>query len=344
MKKNITIYDIAKEAGVSPATVSRIVTGSTAVSPAKRERVMELIDKYHFRPNALARALTVTQSYLIGMLVADSGNPYYISVFTAIENEAFKRGYATLMMNTHSTPAFEITMLTKLRELQPDAIIVCGGRIDLEQSDPAFLNLLSSVGRSTRLIAASRCPMPGVPGIAIDHRASMDLAMQYLIGLGHREIGFIYTGDPYYGTRQRLVRFREIIQEYQLPFREEWLIHVPAYDAASGRTGVEKLLQCEKLPTALLGMNDMVSAGILRELSHRGVRVPEDISVIGFDDTFVSAITSPELTSVSYDYQLFASMLLDAALYTGPIDDLPADQLVPVFITERKSCRKVGGA
>ena len=341
MKKNITIYDIAKEAGVSPATVSRILTGATAVSPAKRERVMELIEKYHFRPNALARALTVTQSHLIGMLVADSGNPYYISVFTAIENEAFKRGYATLMVNTHSTPSFEIAMLTKLRELQPDAIIVCGGRIDLEQPDPAFISLLSSVRESTRLIAGSRCPMPGVPGIAIDHRASMELAMKHLMGLGHREIGFIYTGIPYYGTQQRLARFREIIQERQLPFREEWLIHVPAYDAASGRLGAEKLLQCQRLPSAILGMNDMVSAGILRELNHRGVKVPEDISVIGFDDTFVSSITSPELTSVSYDYQLFASMLLDAALYTGPIDALPSDQLVPVFITERNSCRRV---
>ena len=183
--------------------------------------------------------------------------------------------------------------------------------------------------------------MPGVPGIAIDHRASMDLAMKYLIGLGHREIGFIYTGEPYYGTRERLAHFREIIGEYQLPFREEWLAHVPLYDAASGRTGVEKLLQCEKLPTAILGMNDMVSAGILRELNRRGVRVPEDMSVIGFDDTFVSSITSPELTSVSYDYQLFASMLLDAALYTGAIEDLPNDQLVPVFITERSSCRRI---
>ena len=118
-------------------------------------------------------------------------------------------------------------------------------------------------------------------------------------------------------------------------------MHVPLYDAASGRTGVEKLLQCEKLPTAILGMNDMVSAGILRELNRRCVRVPEDMSVIGFDDTFVSSITAPELTSISYDYQLFASMLLDAALYSGPVDDMPLNQLVPVFITERSSCCRI---
>ena len=340
-KKNVTIYDIAREAEVSPATVSRILTGSTNVRAEKRQRVEKLIEKYHFHPNALARALTETQSHLIGMLVADSDNPYYISVFTAFENEAFKRGYATLMMNTNSRPDFEIAMLTKLRELRPDALIVCGGRIDLETPDEEYLKLLSSVREHTRLIVGSRSPSPRIPGVAVDHRKSMELAMRYLMELGHRKIGFIYTGEPYYGTRERMKAFFDIIEKERLPFREEWLIHVPAYDAPSGILGADKLLECRELPTAVLGMNDMVSAGILRGLNRRGVSVPRDMSVVGFDDTFVSAITSPELTSVSYDYQLFASMLLDAALYAGPAEELPANQLVPVFITERGSCGAV---
>jgi len=340
-KKNVTIYDIAREAEVSPATVSRILTGSTNVRTEKRQRVEKLIEKYHFHPNALARALTETQSHLIGMLVADSDNPYYISVFTAVENEAFKRGYATLMMNTHSRPEFEIAMLTKLRELRPDALIVCGGRIDLDTPDEEFLKLLASAREYTRLIVGSRSPSPGIPGIAIDHRQSMALAMRYLMKLGHRKIGFIYAGEPYYGTRERLETFFEIVRREGLPFREEWLICVPAYDAPSGMLGADQLLQCGELPTAVLGMNDMVSAGILRGLARRNVSVPRDISVVGFDDTFVSAITSPELTSVSYDYQLFASMLLDAALNPGPAEELPANQLVPVFMTERGSCRAI---
>ena len=190
--------------------------------------------------------------------------------------------------------------------------------------------------KKMRIVVGSRSPMPGVPGVSVDHRASMDLAVRYLAGLGHREIGFIYTGLPYYGTQQRLVRFREIIEEYQLPFREEWLIHVPAYDAVSGMGGVEKLLQCKKMPTAILGMNDMVSAGILRELSHRGLRVPEDISVIGFDDTFVTGITSPRLTSVGYDYRTYGEMLVETAV--EPDREWPHDRRIPVFITERDSC------
>ena len=338
MKKNVTIYDIAREAGVSPATVSRILTGSTAVRTEKRDRVMELIERYQFHPNAHARALTETHSHLIGMVVADSGNPYYTSLFAACENEAYSRGYATLLMNTHSRADFEVAMMTKLREMRPDAVIVCGGRIDLQQPDEAFVRLLSSFQETTRLVVGSRSPMPGIPGVAVDHRASVDLAVRYLEKLGHREIGFIYTGTPYYGTQQRLQRFRQVLEELGLPLREEWLIHVPDYSIAAGMAGAEALLRLCRRPTALLGMNDMVSAGILRVLHSAGVRVPEDISLLGFDDTFVSGITTPQLTSVSYDYRHFAAMLLDAA--SGPLEEIPRDQLVPVFMTERASCGK----
>ena len=338
LKKNVTIYDIAREAGVSPATVSRILTGATAVRTEKRDRVMALIEKYNYHPNALARALTETQSHLIGLLVADSDNPYYTSVFAACENEAFRRGYAILMMNSHSRPGFETAMLTKLRELRPDAMIICGGRVDLEQPDEEFNQLLSSARETTRVVVGSQSPMPGIPGVAVDHQSSVDLAVRYLAGLGHRDIGFVYTGTPYYGTQLRLKRFREALSQLGLPFREEWLIHVPDYGISSGLVGVERLMQLPQRPTALLGMNDMVSAGILQGLLGQGLRVPRDISLLGFDDTFVTGITTPQLTSVSYDYQLFASMLLDAALRPDALEALPQNQLVPVFMTERASC------
>ena len=103
-KKNVTIYDIAREAGVSPATVSRILTGSTSVSREKRERVTQLIEQYNFRPNAMARALTETRTKLIGMVIADTINPFYTSVYAACGNDAYQRGYVTMLLNTYSTP------------------------------------------------------------------------------------------------------------------------------------------------------------------------------------------------------------------------------------------------
>ncbi len=343
MKKSITIYDIAREAGVSPATVSRILTGTTAVSEEKRERVRQLIEKYHYRPNALARALTENRTHLISMVVAHTGNSYYNSLFAACENEAFPRGYVTMLTNTHSRPEFEASVLTRLPELRPDAVILCGGQVDLFEPDPQFQKILSHLREITRVVVGSRSPMPGIPGIAVDHRASMDLGIRYLWGLGHREIGFVYTGVPYYGTRERLDQFEKTMTALSLPIRPEWLIPVPDYDIASGIKGVEALLRLPKLPTALLGMNDMVTAGLLQGLLSHGLQVPKDLSLLGFDDTFVTGITTPRLTSVGYDYKAFAKLLVDAALYDGPVGDLPREQRVPVRLRERDSCAPAEG-
>ena len=176
-RKNITIYDIAREAGVSPATVSRIITGSTSVRQEKRDKVNWLIEKYNFRPNAMARALTETRTRVIGMLLADTGNPYYNSVFAACGNEAFKRGYVTMLLNTHSRADMEESGLTKLREQRVDAIIICGGRIDLAQPDPAFMQLLETTIETTPIVVGSRSPMERIPGVAVDHKGSVDLAL-----------------------------------------------------------------------------------------------------------------------------------------------------------------------
>ncbi len=337
-KKNITIYDIAREAGVSPATVSRILTGSTSVSAGKREQVMQLIEKYNFRPNAFARALTENRSRLIGMVVAHSGNSYYNSLFAACEQEAYRRGYVTMLMNTYSQPEFEESVLSRLAEMRPEAVILSGGRIDLEVPDESFTRLLVHLREMSRVAVASRSPMPGIPGISVDHRGSMDVAIRYLYGLGHREIAFVYTGAPYYGTRERLQQFGETMAQLGLPIRLEWLIPVEDYNIASGIEGVKRLLALPRLPTALLGMNDMVTIGLLQGLLSHGLRVPQDVSLLGFDDTFVTDITTPHLSSVGYDYPAYARMLLDAALYDGPWEEIPHDQRIPVFITERESC------
>ena len=337
-KKQVTIYDIAKEAGVSPATVSRILTGTARVKPEKMERVMEVIRRTNFQPNAFARALSENRSRLIGVVVAHTGNSYYNSLFAACQTEAYRRGYVSMVMNTYSRKEYEESVLQRLRELRPDAVIVVGGRVDLETPDPEFLDLLRLSLDSVRVVVGSRSPMPGIPGVAVDHRMSMELALQYLIALGHREIGYVYAGKPFYGTVERLRTFREFMTKSGLEVREEWLVEGEEYDMESGAKGIRAIMQQKKRPTAVLGMNDMVSAGILQGLAGLGVRVPEDISVMGFDDTYITSITTPALTSVGYDYQAYASLLIDACLYSGDMADFPRDQRIPVFVTERASC------
>lgn len=337
-KKNVTIYDIAREAGVSPATVSRILTGNTSVSQEKRERVTQLIEQYNFRPNAMARALTETRTRLIGMVMADTINPYFTSVYAACGNDAYRRGYVTMLLNTSSTPEMEVSALTKLREQRADAIIICGGRIDLYQQDPAFIRLLENTLKSTPIVVCTKSPDPRIQGISVDHQGVMDMAMDYLLSLGHRDIGFVYTGTPFIGTCLRLSQFRKRMAQAGLPVREEWLIHVDHYDCESGAQGIEQLMALPHRPTALLGMNDMVSAGMLQGLLAHGVRVPEDISVMTFDDTFITAITTPRLTAVGCDYHEYARMLVDAAVGAIEGRTMPRDQMIRPVLSVKESC------
>ena len=338
-RKSITIYDIAREAGVSPATVSRILNGTTAVRQEKRDRVNQLIEKYNFRPNAMARALSETRTKVIGMVLADTSNPYYNSIFAACGNEAYKRGYVTMLFNTFSRPEMEVSALKKLQEQRVDAIIICGGRIDLAESDPEFMHLLETTLKTTPIVVGSRSPMEQICGVAVDHKESVNLAVEYLISQGHRDIGFVFTGEPYYGTQEKVERFRQVMTAAGLPVCEEWLISVPNYDCASGRLGIDQLMTCSRKPTALLGLNDVITAGMLQGLLDHGVRVPEDISLMGFDDTYITTITSPQLTAVDYDYNRYACMLVDAAVALIEGEECPREQLVPPSLSVKKSCR-----
>lgn len=178
--------------------------------------------------------------------------------------------------------------------------------------------------------------MPEIPGIFVDHRASVEIGVRYLASLGHREIGFVYAGGEYYGTVERLDCFRRVMGELGLPVDEKMLIGVSDYTVKAGLEGVDALLKLKRKPTALLGMNDLVSAGILQGLLAAGLHVPEDISLLGFDDTFVTGITTPKLTSVGYDYQAFGTALVQTAL--DPQNEWPQERRIPVFITERESC------
>lgn len=337
-RKHLTIYDIAREAQVSPATVSRILNGSGTVREEKRIRVQQIIDKYNFHPNAMARALSDAQTHVIGMMLADVGNPYYNSLFTACVNAAYQRGYATMMFNTLSRAELEDAAMARLREQRADAMIILGGRIDLEEPDPAFERQLDAALKTMPLISGSRSMRESIYGVAVDHPGSVDVAMEYLLKLGHKEIGFMYTGAQFYGTQEKLQRFRKRMADASLKLREEWLIPVQDYNSESGREGVEKLMQMSQRPTALLGLNDVIAVGMLQGLLSHGVKVPQEMSLIGFDDTFITNVMTPQLTAVGYDYDEYAAMLMDAAVAAIEGRDIPQNQLVPPRLFVRQSC------
>lgn len=336
-KKHVTIYDIAREAEVSPATVSRILRGSSYVSEEKRRRVTQLIEKYNFRPNAAARALTKTQTRLVGMVMADVGNPYHSSLFTACVAEAHRRGYATMMFNTLSRPEMEEEAVLRLLEQRVDAIIISGGSIDREVLEPDFVQLLETAMKNVPIIAASRSKDERIFGVEVDHVGSVDLAMAHLLALGHRDIGFIYSGAHNYGTQEKLGCFRRHMEAAGLPVREEWLIDVVDYSCEAGRLGAERLVRLPVRPTAVICMNDLVASGVMQGLHASGVRIPQDISIVGFDNTFITQILSPQLTSVGYDYNVYAAMLMDAVTASIDGQHIGQNRRVPAMLSVKET-------
>lgn len=334
--KNITIYDLAKEAGVSPATVSRILTGSTTVSEEKRQKVRELIEKYDFVPNAIARGLTAAASRTIGLLVPDVMNPYYNTVFSVCCDEAYTRGYSVVLLNTFSDPVREKENLAKLLEQRVDAVIICGGRADLATPIKEEVESVEMINRRCRIVVASHSPFSHAAGVCIDHRACMDMALDHLLSLGHRDIGFVYAGPQYIGTKWKLERLMERFEACGIPFRKEWMIEMDTYQHTGARKAACAIAELRHRPTAVIALNDVIAAGLLQGFREKQIDVPGDLSVIGFDNSMLTTMVSPTLTSVGYDYNAFGKTLVEYAVGEHAADQ-DVNVMIPCMMEKRES-------
>lgn len=318
-KHIITIYDIAREARVSTATVSRVITRSAAVSADKRERVEKLIRKYNFRPNALAKGLSKTRSRLIGMLCPDVRNPYYAGLFMACEREAYEMGYTLILSNTFTREELEIAFLEKMTEQRVEAILICGGLIDHVVLPARYSETLRRTAQRVPVIVAGQTTMPGCSQICLDHADGMRQVLLHLAGEGHRRIAFIYAGTDVSLTLIKRQAFLDGMRDLGLPVREEYLAAVSHFNEVCGAEAMAGLLALPEPPTAVIGINDLVAAGALRCVLENGLRVPNDCALAGFDDSYVSNLSVPRLTSISYDDEEYGRRLIRLAI--EKIDD-----------------------
>lgn len=313
-KRNVTIYDIAREADVSAATVSRVITRSATVSAGKRERVEKLIRKYNFRPNALAKGLSKTHSRMLGMLVPDVRNPYYSSLFMACEREAYEMGYNLILNNTFTQEDLEIAFLEKMAEQRVEAILVCGGLIDRVVLPARYGETLLRTAQRTPVIVAGQTTTPRCSQLCLDHADGMRQILQHLAEQGHRRIAFIYAGTDVFLTLIKRQAFLDGMRELSLPVREEYLAGVSHFNEECGAQAMCALLSLPEPPTAVIGINDLVAAGALRCGLEKGLRVPDDCALAGFDNSYLSNLSVPRLTSVDYDYEEYGRQLVRLAV------------------------------
>ncbi|MCM1191660.1 MAG: LacI family transcriptional regulator [Butyrivibrio sp.] len=335
--RKITIYDIAREAGVSPATVSRVLTSNAKVKSDKLEAVQAVIAKYNFRPNALARGLTETRRKVIGIIMADVRNPYYANLFVACEQAARAKGYSLLLENSLGQQEIEEQQLVLMEEQRVDAIILVGGRADDLHSNDAFVEKVNQVSNSIPVILTGKLDGTSCRQVRIDAIKTMDLVMEHLIALGHRDIALVGGLDSVAASYEKRMRYKQILAKYQIPCRPEYYETYGSYDYETGYIQTRKLLALENVPTAIIGINDSASAGAMNCILEQGLRIPEDISVVGYDNTLICNVVTPKLTSIDYNYDDFAEKLIATVEGVYSSAPIPPLQLIEPTLIIRDS-------
>lgn len=297
--KTITIYDIAKEAQVSVATVSRVLNNTAPVKESTREMIMAVIEKHQFQPNALARSLLKKETGTIAMILPDITNPFFPEVFWGAENVAREKRYTFFLCDTAGEHSRESEYLSILREKRVDGIIFLGGRINLTQCPPELSQEVIELAKHVPIVLVNgNLPRSGLHRIYTDEEEGAALATQHLLDLGHRRIAFLGGMEETSTTQMKLKAVRMKLKAHGLTLRKDWtLFH--DFSIEGGRALMDRMLEQEERPTAVLCVNDFTAIGALKSAVEHGLRIPEDLSIVGFDNSPLSRAVIPELTTVS---------------------------------------------
>jgi len=336
---NITIKDVAKRANVSIATVSRVLNQSKPVSPQVREKVMKAVEELGFTVNPVARSLVMKKSRLIGVLISDISNMFFSVLVSGVERECFKERYSTLLCSTNGDVEKELYYLNLLKDQYVDGIIMFTQSLKEEHLRFFENNPIPVVFRSSLGPENSRYSYININ----DYQAFYDAA-QYLIDLGHKKIGMLSgdlstTGSAYH---QRYTGFRKALEDHGLEFQGKWLLEGD-YDIASGYRRGKKLFSMKEIPTAVCCASDLSAIGAIKAAEEMGLRVPDDLSVMGFDDIPVAEAYRPGLTTVRQpimemgiqSVQMLIQQIQDKGHNSQEI------RIVPHEIIVRESCIKL---
>lgn len=290
----VTMQDIARAAGVSQSTVSRVLNDtptSVPIAAETRERVQEVATRLGYRPNPLARGLRGARTMLLGVIVREITDPFFSMAIDALSTEALARGYNVVLGSAHSKADEAIALKAVLETRHCDAILLLGDMRD----EPKFLEDLRA--SQTPIIALWHgTELEGVPTVNIDNRAGMVAGLDHLLDLGHTRIAFV-GGRPLGDIRERRTAFVEHLQGRGIDVPDEYVRNT-TNDPAGGVSALEALMALPLPPTAVVCSSDHLATGVLHAASVHGIRVPEDLSVVGFDDIPMASFTVPPLTTV----------------------------------------------
>lgn len=330
-KRRVTRKDVAEQAGVSVAVVSYVINdGPRPVSPHTRAKVERAIEELGYYPNELARSLRLQQSSTIGLVIPNLTNPVYAEIATSMEAMCTREGYLVLLGNSGRDPVRENKLVRMLRAKQVDGVVM------IPTQDPKDVIALLNQARIPRVVLEH--DLPDQHCIIVDDLAGGRLGTEHLLNLGHRRIALIRRTPSGATSSQRLLGYCQALETAGIEFDPKLVIECGP-GQGEGYRAMQRLLELADLPTAVFTHNDVLAIGAMHAIRMGGLCIPEDMSVVGYDDTVTSAYLGPSLTTVKFPKEEMgdraAHMILQLAQHK---EDLPAQTLrLPVELVVRAS-------
>ncbi len=285
-----TIKDVAKTAGVSVATVSRVLNKSANVSDITAKRVLSAIETLGYRPNFLGRNLRKCETNVILAIIPSMEHTFYSGILKGMQNRANELGYDILISTSNSDNATELRLLNMLANRTVDAAILLGTRLPAD-----VLKELSA--KYCMALCCERIPESDMVTVTVDDEQAGYDAVKCLIEKGHRKIAMVSTSVRAYSSIDRENGYKKALAEYGIPFREDYMYY-GSYDYWSGETAMEQFMNLEKKPTAVFTVSDLLATGVIRYAEKHDIKIGKDLAVIGFDNIALAEMFIPSISTV----------------------------------------------
>ncbi len=336
--KRPILKDVARKARVSVGLASRILRNHGSFSEATRSRVLKAVKELDYQPNVVARSLKIRQTKALGVLISDIASHFFAHLVRGIEDAAAMTGYSVILCNTDENATKEKAYLTALYERNVDGLIICAS-----PGNDTYIKKIARGGQPVILVYRKIGGLR-IPRIATDDEAASYKATNYFIGLGHRQIGIIAGISGVQSSEERFNGYRQALEDNDIALRGELVVH-GEYQTDTAFRVSQVLLSVEPRPTAILACSELMTIGLLQALRARSMKVPDDVSVIGFDDPSWASLMNPQLTMIrlpGYQMGLLAGeTLINLLVTTGSYDKTEEELVLKSKFVIRESCRRI---
>lgn len=329
----LDIRFIASAANVSPATVSRVINGTKPVSDELRIRVWETIKKYHYRTDSFSSVKTVKGAKVIGVIAPNVSSYFHAKLISAIEKIAADNQYSVIVKNAIADECPTIDCFRMLLSLNVDGIIL------MDEVSPETLAEIHSLSLVPTILASISVPGTEFPKVGIDDRTAAYDAVSCLLRLGHRQIGAIFN-DCYSLNVLRREGFEDALREYGIASNEKW-VRIGACSIEQGEALAAQIFSGNDSPTALFCVSDEQAVGVQNYLMDHGYHIPEDISIVGFDDVELGSVVRPKLTTVHQPITEIGTIAAEKLIKWIETGIRPSGELLPHMMIMRASTRRI---